>query len=953
MHVPTATYRIQFHANFKFADAEGLIPYLHELGVSHLYSSPYMKARRGSEHGYDVADPLHINAELGTEQEVNQLVERLRQHGMGLLLDIVPNHMAASPENPWWMDVLENGQESTYAAFFDIDWEQRASKSPEVQGGRVVLPVLPDLYDRLLTNQRITLRVDENGFYVLAQDNRIPINPKTYIPILQAAIDLLTISPAPSEAAVSRIQRLLADVRALVPAAVAPRSEIKRNLWQMYLDDPPVRAALEGAMRAFNGTKGDSASFASLDSLLWIQAYRLAFWRTSTAEVNYRRFFGLNELVALREEDPQVLESVHALVFRLIAENKIAGLRVDHVDGLLDPLAYLQRLQATRTLEEEEDSDALSIYTVVEKITSGAETLPPDWPTAGTTGYDFANAVNTLFVDASGSRELEAIYRSFTGIRSSFTDTWYLRKRQVMEEIFESDLRQLAFRFARLAAFDRVGRDLPLRELVRGLKEVTARLGVYRTYMREFKLSNRDRRYLEEAIRIARHRTRASAVSQTTFDFLQRIFLLERTPELADHEQEWLDFIMRWQQFTGAVMAKGFEDTAFFVHHGLISLNEVGADPFRRQIRFGVNAFHRYNRRTLAKHPFTLNATSTHDTKWSEDVRARINVLSELPEEWKSRLALWTKLNQPGKAEIDGRIVPSPNEEILLYQSMLGVWPFEPFDQVDLPSLKERIERFMLKATREAKTHSNWISPNERHEAALRGFISRILDLTPGNQFLTDFSEFARKIAVYGATNGYSQALLKMMSPGVPDLYQGAELWRLSLTDPDNRRPVSFSKRVAFLEGLKNMRLQSAPEKFAELLATWEDGRLKLWLTRCVLNFRRAHRELFLRGAYVPIQAEGHCRESVCSFARVSGTDWALVVAPRLVVRVIEAGKFPIGNIWGDGAVKLPSRAPARWTNLFTCEKIAAAGGGKEKSLPLLDVFACLPFALLVPNSQS
>jgi (1->4)-alpha-D-glucan 1-alpha-D-glucosylmutase len=400
-------------------------------------------------------------------------------------------------------------------------------------------------------------------------------------------------------------------------------------------------------------------------------------------------------------------------------------------------------------------------------------------------------------------------------------------------------------------------------------------------------------------------------------------------------------------------MAKGFEDTAFFVHHGLISLNEVGANPFRRQIRFGVNAFHRYNRRTLAKYPFTLNATSTHDTKWSEDVRARINVLSELPEEWKSRLALWTELNRPSKAEIDGRVVPSPNEEILLYQSMLGVWPFEPFDQVDLPSLKERIERFMLKATREAKTHSNWISPNERHEAALRDFISGILDLSAHNRFLTDFSEFARKIAVYGATNGYSQALLKMTSPGVPDIYQGAELWRLSLTDPDNRRPVSFPRRVAFLKELTSIRLSSTPEKIAELLATWEDGRLKLWLTKCVLNFRRAHRELFLRGAYVPIQAEGHYRESVCSFARAAATDWALVVAPRLVTRVVGPGKFPIGDVWGDGAVKLPSRAPARWANLFTCEKLTAAGSAKEKSLQLPGVFARLPFALLIPDSQS
>jgi (1->4)-alpha-D-glucan 1-alpha-D-glucosylmutase len=948
LRVPTATYRIQFHANFKFADAENLIPYLHELGVSHLYSSPQVKSRRGSQHGYDVADPLRINSELGTEAEVNSLVERLRQYGMGLLLDIVPNHMAASSENPWWMDVLENGRDSTYAAFFDIDWEAPGSKYPEIQKDHIVLPILPDLYDRVLTDQRISLRIDEKGFYIEVEGNRIPINSKTYVPILETCIDLLTNSGAASQSAADQIRRILADVHALAPGTAAGRSQIKRNLWQIYLTVPPIRATLDEAMRAFNGRRGDASSFIQLDSLISLQTYRPAFWRTSTEEVNYRRFFGLNDLIALRAEDPKVFESVHALIFQLIAENKISGLRIDHIDGLRDPLEYLQRLQAVCKPSDGEDSDELNIYTVVEKITSGGETLPVEWPAAGTTGYDFANAVNTLFVDAKGSRALEAIYRDFTGINSSFTDTWHVRKKQVMEDIFASDIRSLSFRLGRLATFDRLGRDIPMHELVRGLKEITARLGLYRTYCRSFELPKRDRRYLEEAIRIARDRTSSRVVSEAAFDFLRRIFLLEATPALSAHKDEWLDFIMRWQQFTGAVMAKGFEDTAFFVHHGLISLNEVGANPFRRHVRFGVNAFHQYNQRMFAEHPFTLNATSTHDTKWSEDVRARINVLSELPEEWKSRLARWSHLNQPKKIEVDGRVVPCPNEEILLYQSMLGVWPFEPLEQVDLPSLEERIGTFMLKATREAKTHSNWISPNERHEAALHDFTSLILNFSPQNRFLTEFAEFARKIAVYGAANGYSQTLLKLTCPGVPDLYQGTELWRLSLTDPDNRRPVSFPKRVDFLQKLKNLQLESAPQRYAELLGTWEDGQLKLWLTKCVLNFRRTHRELFLRGAYVPIEVEGQDRESVCSFARVAENDWTLIIAPRLVTRVVEAGKFPIGDAWGAGTLKLPKRIPSRWQNLFTCEKLITIGSRSQKSLRLKDVFSCLPFALLV-----
>lgn len=944
MGAPTATYRIQFHPDFKFADADKLIPYLHELGISHLYSSPSVKSRRGSPHGYDVADPLRINAELGTEQEVNQLVERLHQHGMGLLLDIVPNHMAASQENPWWMDVLENGRDSTYAPFFDIDWEVPGSKFPEIEKNRVVLPILTDFYERVLTDQRITLHIDEKGFFLEVENNRVPINPRTYHPILETCLNFLTNSATAGQSTVDQIRKILADVCALPAGAAEMRSQIKRELWQFYLAEPVARATLDEIIRTLNGTMGDARSFFQLNSLIGQQAYRLAFWRTAAEEINYRRFFGLNDLISLREEDPNVFESVHALIFRLIAEKKISGLRIDHIDGLRDPLDYLRRLQSAGKLGRQDD-EALNMYTVVEKITSGLEELPPEWPVAGTTGYDFANAVNTLFVDAKGSRDLEVIYRDFTGIHSSFSDTWYVRKRQVMEDIFASDIRSLSFRLGRLAAIDRLGRDIPMQELVRGLKEITARLGVYRTYCRTFELSSRDRRYIDEAIRVARARTPSGAVSEPAFDFLRQIFLLEATPELWDRNDDWLDFIMRWQQLTGAVMAKGFEDTAFFVHHGLISLNEVGANPFRRQVRFGVSGFHQYNQRMLAEHPLTLNATSTHDTKWSEDVRARINVLSELPEEWKANLTRWAELNRPRKTEVDGRVVPSPNEEILVYQSMLGVWPFEPLEQVDLPALKQRIETFVLKAMREAKTHSSWISPNERHEAAHRDFTSAILDPTPENVFLTEFSAFARKIAVYGAVSGYSQALLKMTSPGVPDLYQGTELWRLSLTDPDNRRPVSFPRRVSFLEDLKNMELERTPSKFAELLATWEDGRLKLWLTKCVLNFRRAHRDLFERGGYVPIEAEGRHRESVCSFARVAGSKWALIVVPRLVTRVVGPGKFPIGQIWDDGTLRLPAAAPSRWWNLFTREELAIS---KHKFLRLAETFSHLPFSVLV-----
>lgn len=939
MQIPSATYRIQFHPQFKLSDAARLIPYLHDLGISHIYASPLLKSQPGSDHGYDSIDPTQIDPELGGSEEFQRFVEELHRYDMGLLLDIAPNHMAASDLNPWWMNVLENGRESKYAEFFDIDWEARAAKSPELMRGCILLPALLEPYERMLVEQRILLEFDEDGISLNVAGRRYPI----YLPSARALLDLaiakLDRSPLESQ---SRMR--LSELRELIGRPEA-RSQARCSLRELYLENSEVRRALDDAIREFNGTKGDAASFSRLDALISLQHYRLAFWRTGRDEVNYRRFFGLNEFVALREEDLRVFESVHAFTFRLIAEGQVNGLRIDHIDGLRDPLAYLKRLQACVSPQQRESGHSHNLYAIVEKITSGTEALPAEWPVAGTTGYDFANAVNTLFVDAGGSRELESIYREYTGVRSSFTEAWYVRKRQVMEELFEADIRSLSSLLARLATLDVAGRDLPMHELVRGLKEITARLAVYRTYCRDFEPSFRDRQYLEEAIGIARLRTPPAIVSTACFDFLERLFLMKAGPAPPAYASGWLDFVKRWQEFTGSVMAKGFEDTAFFVHHGLISLNEVGANPFRRQIRFGVNAFHEYNQRTAASHPHTLNATSTHDTKWSEDARARINVLSEIPGEWKSSFARWSELNRAQKAMLDRVTVPSANEEILLYQSMLAIWPFEPLDQVDLPALAKRIDTFMLKAMREAKTHSNWISPNEQHEAALRGFVAQILDPTLSNEFLADFSEFARRIAVYGAANGYAQSLLKLTSPGVPDIYQGAELWRLSLTDPDNRRPVSYSRRTEFLEQMKGMRLES-PEQWAELLRNWDDGRLKLWLTRTTLIFRREHRELFDSGAYVPIRAGGRHYTSVCSFARTAAQRWLLVAVPRLVSHVVGEGKFPLGDAWGDTTLKIPSRAPATWRNLFTGENLNT-GAHAEKWLLLSDIFRNLPFALL------
>jgi (1->4)-alpha-D-glucan 1-alpha-D-glucosylmutase len=954
MQIPLATYRIQFNANFRFADAEKLTPYLCALGISHLYSSPQLQARAGSLHGYDVADPTRLNAALGAEEDFARLVGQLKQHRMGLLLDIVPNHMAASLENPWWMDVLEHGTDSPYASYFDIDWESPGSKFPPSQRNRVVLPILSDFYDCLLADQRIVLRFGGKGFQVEAEaeSNRFPVNPKTYASILEMCLQSLRAAGQSDGNAVRKTEEILSSLQ--LPPAALDSNRIKTELSKLYENVPLFRSALDETIRIFNGTKGDPASFDKLHWLLCGQAYRLAFWRTAGEEVNYRRFFGLNELVALRIEDPEVFKARHATIVTMVEQGSVSGLRIDHIDGLRDPLEYLQRIQNFPKPSGPDDSDRFNIYTVVEKITSGRETLPPEWLTAGTTGYDYLNAANTLFIDAAGSRELEAIYREFTGIHSSFTETWNVRKKQVMEDLFASDIRRLSWRLAHLAALDRLGVDIPMRELVRGLKEITACLPIYRTYCRDLQLSERDRSYLERAFKIARDRAPLSAVSDPAFEFLRSVFLLRPSQDLPNHKEEWLDFLLSWQQFTGAVMAKGLEDTAFFVHHGLISLNEVGCNPLRKEIGFGVAAFHRYNQKALAEHPFTLNATSTHDTKWSEDVRARINVLSEVPAEWKARLDRWSQWNQSKKTTVDGRIAPSPNEEILLYQSMLGIWPVEgkvegQLDEAKRTELRDRLQSFILKAAREAKTHSSWVSPNEAHENALRQFVSGILDAPADNPFLSDFLEFLERIAPCGACNAYSQVLLKITSPGVPDFFQGNELWNLRLTDPDNRIPVDFDERVRLLNDLQRDLPDSQPGAPVELLNTWKDGRLKLYLTKQALFFRAAHRDLFLKGDYLPLESAGEYQDSVCAFVRRFRNTWALVVTPYLTDRLTGEGPFPLGQAaWSSTSIVLPPASPANWENVFTAEGLSACKTGRRISLPLAAIFRNLPFALLV-----
>lgn len=948
--IPMATYRLQFGGPLRFEDARTLVPYLDALGITDLYASPLFLARSGSTHGYDLADSAKFNPDLGTEEEFDALVLALKERGMGLVMDIVPNHMAASSENRWWMDVLETGIDSPYAAFFDIDWDS----SRKSLKGKVLLPILEGPYWKVLENQGLSLHLEESGFVLRYSDVKLPLAVKSYLRLLSHRIEVLdethgSDSPAFRElwdliAAVEHLPDVPAGDSAAASARFRKEVEIKQTLWQLFQGRPEIRSFLEENLRIFNGRKEAPESFELLDRLLAEQHYWPSYWRLANEEINYRRFFAISDLVSLRVEDPRVFEASHELVLRLAREGKVTGLRVDHIDGLYDPLGYLTTLREHLLPEvREPESSPGGFYVVVEKILQEGEALPPEWPACGTTGYDFLNAVNGVFVSARGIRELDGIYARLLGKKTDFADVVYRSKKMIMETQFAGEMHALGQHLGSIAEHDRYGHDLPRKELRQALIEVTACFPVYRTYIRGHDISPRDRLTLGRAIKEAQRR--AEGASGPVFEYLKRVLEYSGSPSLtAEQKEERLRFLRRWQQFTGPIMAKGLEDTSLYRFNRLVSMNEVGGDPVSAGVPPG--AFHRRAGEALDRWPHALNATSTHDTKRSEDVRARINVLSELPEEWEKRFLAWSLLNEGKKGIVDGRAVPDRNEEILLYQTLVGIWPL---DDADLPALPERVAGYMIKAVREAQVYSRWHRPNLPHENAIGAFVASILGGAGENHFLEDFLPFRKKVAFYGALNSLSQLLLKIASPGVPDFYQGTELWDFSLVDPDNRRPVDFERRMTTLKELSQREERDAPSLVQELLSRWEDGRIKLFLTGKALYFRRQQGDLFLSGSYLPLHLSGGKKEHVVAFAREREGKWAIAAVPRLMTRLVPPGEFPLGQkAWGSRVeLVLPAESPDLWRNAITGDTIHVSAGSGKKSLPVSAVFRYFPVALL------
>jgi len=982
--IPRATYRLQFNRDFTLAQATQIVPYLAELGVSHCYLSPCLKARPGSGHGYDIVDYNAFNPEIGSAEDFRRFAAALHERGMGLILDIVPNHMGVmGADNNWWLDVLENGPASAYADYFDIDWQPL---NPELQG-KVLLPILGEHYGTVLGRGELQLAFDvaHGEFSLHYQQHRLPIDPAEYPRLigqrLERDFQRLNVALGAGDERLLELQSLAAAFGHLpargdlAPAKMAERRRdkevLKRRLAALCATVPAVAAHIAESVAAFNGDSSpdgvapdDGARFDALHALIKAQAYRLAYWRVAADEINYRRFFDQSDLAALRMENPEAFADSHRLILSLVDAGLVHGLRVDHADGLYDPAHYFHRLQAAAAGGEGGEYGGkavarrrrrLPLYLLIEKILAEHERLPEDWPIHGATGYGFANLVNGLFVDGAAETRMSRIYAEFTGRAADFDALVYDAKKVIIRFSLQAELNVLASQLSRIAASTRHTCDFTLNGLRAALAEVVSSFPVYRSYFAAGQLSAQDRRHIERAVAVAKRRSPAGDIS--VFDFVRTVLTgdIALGKSEAYRQQVWT-FAMKFQQYTAPVMAKGLEDTAFYRYHRLVSLNDVGSDPRR----FGATlaAFHALSRSRAERWPHTLLAGSTHDSKRAEDVRARIDVLSEIPSAWKLSLNRWRRINRSKRGVVDGQPAPSRNDEYLLYQTLFGTWPLGDFDETALAGYRERIARYMQKAVREAKEYSSWINVNEEYEAALGAFVEALLAPGENNLFLADFAPAVRRLAHFGLLNGLSQTLIKLTAPGVPDIYQGSELWQFNLVDPDNRRTIDYELRRCLLAEVRTMQTKAWIEGQATGEAGWlralsdgmEDGRSKLYLTWRALQLRRRWPEVFRDGDYLPLPASGRDAAHVCAYARRRGQRVAITVAPRLSLkRRGERGAAAAGGAgWGDTRLVLPP-APGgpEWFNVLTGERLQAAGGSEGPQLLLERLLAHFPVALL------
>lgn len=928
MRIPASTYRFQFHSEFPFQSAKNIIAYIAELGISDIYASPIFKARKGSTHGYDVVDPTLLNPELGTPEDFEALISDIKARDMGWVQDIVPNHMAYDSENTWLMDVLENGTDSEASDYFDIEWEHPY----EDFKGRVLAPMLGNFYGQCLDNGEIQLQYDESGLTVNYYSLRLPVKIESYTRFLTQNLGHLARLLGRRH---PDFVKLLGILYLIKNAPAEPRGKerydeiafVKGLLWELYTQNPEVKDFIDNNIKFFNGENENQDRFNFLDNLLNEQFYRLAFWKVGAEEINYRRFFTVNELISVKVQEIKVFHKTHAFISQLVEEGKVTGLRIDHIDGLYDPTEYLKRLR-------EKVGDA---YITVEKILEFKEKLPEIWPIQGTSGYDFLNYVNGIFCQSQNEQQLTDLYQKFTGVGTSYEQLFIDKKQLIVEKNLAGDVDNLARILKKIAGQTRLGIDFTMNGLKRTLAEVLVLFPVYRTYVNGDGMSEEDPTYIKEVIEAARGRI---PLLVNELNFIEKLLLLEWEETLTPEQKGLrLHFVMRLQQLSGPLMAKGIEDTLFYVYNRLISLNEVGGHPGK----FGLTVadFHKFNQEQNSTWTHKMNATATHDTKRGEDARARLNVLSEIPEEWENQVETWSDINRSCKIDVRGKAVPAPNDEYFFYQTLVGSYPF---NESENEAFVGRIKDYMLKSVREAKLYTAWLRPDSAYEEGFLAFVDKVLDFDESNSFIQEFLPFQKRVAGYGIFNSLSQILLKYTSPGVPDTYQGTELWDLSMVDPDNRRPVDYEQRFSFLKEIKEKAQTDILTLIDDLLSNKEDGRIKLFLTYKVLQAIKANLAVFQKGDYQPLEVSGKFKEHIVAFARSNGNKTIIVITPRFLTSLIKPGKYPLGEqVWQDTCVHLPASASSPWQDAITDQKIQANG-----TLPVGEALKYFPVALAI-----
>ena len=987
-YVPVSTYRLQVYQQFPLTAAAEIVPYLSRLGVSTCYTSPYFTAAPGSTHGYDVANHNEINPEVGGAGAHSAFTDAIAAHGMTHVVDFVPNHMGiGTGNNARWNDLLENGPSSPAAIFFDVDWSPVKAELH----AKLLVPILGDQYGNVLERGELQLAFHDGLLVLRYFEQVLPINCREAPRVYSAAIESATAAVGADSVHLNEFLSIITSLQNLAPytetdaARIGERyreKEVARTrLVRLCADAPAIDDAIESAIYRFNGTPGSAASFNGLHELLEAQAYRLAYWRTASQEINYRRFFDINTLAGLRVEHKEVFDATHQLLGALIRDGKVHGVRIDHPDGLFDPDRYFAMLQQLAAHawdlpqgapRVEGDRPFRPLYVVAEKILSAAEHLPNRWAVHGTTGYDYLNDLNGVFVDASQARRTRRVYSKLTGHTGAFEDVLYGAKRLIVSTGMASELNVLAHMLDRIGENNRRSRDFTLDSLRDAITEVVACFPVYRTYVDEHGWRVSDRAVVARAI--ARARRRNPAMEASIFDFFREV-VLPRDPNdgavppgqerrdgypSADETEarERLRFSLKFQQYTGPVQAKGLEDTAFYQYNVLLSLNEVGGDPSR----FGrsVEEFHDANALRATEWPFEMLATATHDTKAGEDVRARINVISEFPDEWSRHVSRWMRINRAHRSIVDGEPAPDRADEYRFYQALVGVWPVDlPDGATEAPhDLIERVCEYMLKAAREAKVHTSWLTSNQPYEEALVQFVRRALSGPGGARLLNAFLPFQAHIGLIGMVNSLAQVTLKLGSPGVPDFYQGTELWDLSLVDPDNRRPVDFERRARLLDevdALLALDARGRAASISEWVRDWKDGRIKLLLTTVGLRLRRELPRVFSGGGYLPLDAEVTVPGGAVAFARsaprgTGGTDDVVFAAPRLCHALVGGrSAAPLGgDCWKTSRLMLPPALGDRtFRHELTGAEIRPTRAGDSAWIFLGEAFETVPVAIL------